>query len=110
MPEEIADVQEQTASNIIEVKNSNSTPATRSLMVDSPEKTKESTRSLLDQTKEAAKELKTLIEQNNKVLEKMEDFRAQEILKGRSEAGVIIKQITETPSEYAQRILRGNLK
>jgi len=82
------------------------TPPTRSLMREEPQ----STESLLEQTKEATKVLQDTMEENRKLLDKMERFRAEEILKGRSEAGVVIRETEETAAEYAKRILSGRSK
>jgi len=99
--------EEEVSNTIIEGRDSQPTPATRSLMVDTPEQTKSNTRTLLDQVKQETATLKAAIEENKKIMAKMEEFRAEEILKGRSDAGQVVKQVIETPAEYAKRILRG---
>jgi len=63
--------------------------------------------SILEESKATATELKNLIQEHRKTLQEMEKFRAEEILKGRSEAGQIVKQKDESPSDYAKRILGG---
>ena len=62
---------------------------------------------LLEETKRATEELKKVIADNKSTLEKMERFRAEEILKGRSEAGIVVAKKEETAAQYATRIMRG---
>ena len=70
----------------------------------------ESVESILERSKAQARELRELNEANTKLLEKMERFRAEEILRGKSEAGIIIAKAEETAAEYATRIMKGRLK
>lgn len=74
-------------------------------------KIEESVEDMLSQAKGASSELKGLLEENKKVLERIERLKAEEMLKGRSEAGVFPdKPKEESNLEYARRILTGRIK
>ena len=65
--------------------------------------------SLLDEAKQSAKELKELIAEQKKIAGQLENLKASEILKGKSEAGVIVQPVVETPQDYCKRIMGGRL-
>jgi hypothetical protein len=60
---------------------------------------------LVDEAKATAAELKVLIEENKKTLNEIQRLRAEEIIKGKAEAGQIVQPVVETPQEYAKRIM-----
>ena len=66
--------------------------------------------------KDNFKEAKDLLEKLEKanadtrsLIEKAEKLKVQEILGGKSEAGISSEPKVETPKDYAKRILAGNL-
>jgi hypothetical protein len=65
---------------------------------------------LLEETKRATEELKRVIAENKETLSRMEKFRAEEILKGRSEAGLVVAKKEETAEQYARRVMMGGVK
>jgi cell division protein FtsB len=61
---------------------------------------------LLEEAKATAAELRKLLDENKAVKAELERLRANEILKGKAEAGQTIpEQKPETPQEYARRII-----
>jgi len=62
--------------------------------------------SMLDKAERLNTELKKTFEENKAVLERIERVKAEELLKGKAEAGSVPEQPKpETPQEYARRIL-----
>jgi len=67
--------------------------------------------SLIDRAEAASKDIKSMLEENKQVLAKMEKIRAEELLKGRSAAGIPpTPPPEESAADYARRILGGNRK
>jgi hypothetical protein len=71
-----------------------------------PEVKPAETSPLLEEAKATAAELRKLIDENKAVKAELERIKANEILKGRAEAGQTVpEQRPETPQEYAKRII-----
>lgn len=108
MSKKIENVEQVEASTEIEVKDAEHTPSGKELMLEKAKEERElNNLKVLEESRKTAEELKNLIEENKKTIRKIEVMRAEEVLKGRSEAGIFDKPKEESPSDYAKRILRG---
>jgi hypothetical protein len=75
-------------------------------------KKEERTLSVLEQVKAERAAFEAAKEESRNILDELKEFRANEILSGKSDAGKKEdeKPKEETPQEYSQRILQGKLE
>ena len=70
----------------------------------------ERTSEMIERAERAAAALKEANEESKLILERAEKLRAQEILGGTTDAGQVPAEKVETPKEYADKVLRGEVK
>jgi len=61
--------------------------------------------SLIERAEQANKKMTELLERQQEQINKLERLRADELLRGKSEAGSNVEKKEETAAEYATRIL-----
>jgi len=76
--------------------------------MDDEKKSEEQTPSFLEQVKAERISLEKVRDENKAIVAQMEQFRAEQILSGKADAGQTPpKPAEETPAEYAKRIMSG---
>ena len=72
-----------------------------------PEVQNEKPESLLDEAKKVRDEIKSLLEEKKALIEREERIKVQELIGGKSEAGIVAQAKVESAQDYAARIMRG---